>query len=92
MYKIYWTDNNNNIQGQEFTLLTVALQNVEILRRSGLNRYVTMVSENPNHVGKPGVDSVVEGKTPQGLDYDWTKSDRAGKPRKSDKIISSSDH
>jgi hypothetical protein len=42
------------------------------------------VAEDPSHVGKPGVDAVVDGKTPDGQDYDWSKAGRAGKPRKHD--------
>lgn len=44
-----------------------------------------MVAEDPNQVGKPGVDAVAEGKTPDGHVYDWSKADRAGKPRRHDK-------
>ena len=35
--------------------------------------YVTIVSENPNCVGKSGVDAVVNGKLPDGSDYEWKK-------------------
>jgi hypothetical protein len=51
-----------------------------------------MVAEDPNQVGKSGVDAVVDGRTPDGHAYDWSKAGRAGKPRKSDKIVTNKDH
>lgn len=42
-----------------------ALKFAEQKRNEGF-RFVTLVSENPNSVGKPGVDVT-------GPDYDWTK-------------------
>jgi hypothetical protein len=44
--------------------------------------FVTMVSEDPNHVGKPGVDSVVDGKTPDGVAYTWNKASRIGQTKR----------
>jgi hypothetical protein len=32
-----------------------------------------MVSEDPNSVGKPGVDEIVNGKLPDGTNYEWKK-------------------
>jgi hypothetical protein len=49
-----------------------ALKWMENLRKDGM-RHVTMSSENPNSVGKPGVDSIVDGKTPDGHAYTWMK-------------------
>jgi hypothetical protein len=46
-----------------------------------------MVAEDPSQVGKPGVDAVVDGKTPDGHDYEWSKAGRAGKSRKHDKVV-----
>ena len=54
--------------------------------------FVTMVAEDPNHVGKPGVDAVVDGKTPDGQVYDWSKAGRAGTPRRNDKIVTRKDN
>ncbi len=86
MFKIYWTDHDRQAHGQETTLLVQALQITKEKRDAGY-AFVTMVSENPQHVGRPGVDAVVDGKTPDGQDYDWSKAGRAGKPRKGDRII-----
>ena len=63
--------------------LVKALDRMKDLRETG-NRFVTMVSEMANSVGKPGVDSVKDGKTPDGHDYEWSKSHRAGAPKKND--------
>jgi hypothetical protein len=46
--------------------------------------HVTSKGEMASCVGKPGVDSVVNGKTPDGEDYDWSKAGRAGKMRSND--------
>jgi hypothetical protein len=50
-----------------------------------------MVAEDPRQVGKPGVDAVVDGKTPDGHDYEWSKTGRAGKPRRHDKPLATKD-
>lgn len=72
MFKVYWTDLLGEPRSEEFNELSQALAHSKYLR--DINRtFVTMVSENPNSVGKPGVDSVVDGKTPDGHDYTWMK-------------------
>ena len=91
MFKIYWTDNAQQVHGQETAEIVQALQIPKTKRDAGYT-FVTMVSENPQHAGKPGVDTVVDGKTPDGEDYDWSKAGRAGRPRKSDRIITNKDH
>lgn len=91
MFKIYWTDGNNQVHGEETADLVQALQITKDKRDAGYS-FVTMVSENTQHVGKPGVDTIVDGKTPDGQDYDWSKAGRAGKPRRNDKVITNKDH
>ena len=73
MYKIYYTDPEDNqaYSWDEQTLIG-ALTISEQMRRHGM-RFVTTVSENPNQVGKNGVDAVVGGKLPSGMDYTWKK-------------------
>ena len=51
-----------------------------------------MASENTEHVGKQGVDAVVDGKTPDGQAYDWSKAGRAGTPRRNDRVITKKDN
>jgi len=81
MFKIYWTDANNQAFSQDEALLTQALERVRQQRDAGY-RFVTMVSEDPQQVGKPGVDAVVDGRTPDGHAYEWSKAGRAGKSRR----------
>lgn len=69
MFKIYWTTADNDAHAQDEAVLTRALEIVKAKRDAG-HAFVTMVAEDPQHVGKPGVDSVVDGKTPDGQDYE----------------------
>jgi hypothetical protein len=55
-----------------YTQLTEALNWSEDLRKQGF-QFVTMVSENPDVVGKPGVDAVENGVCPDGVEYSWVK-------------------
>ena len=91
MFKIYWTDKQAQACSQDEAQLTRALDIVKARRDAGY-AFVTMVAEDPQHVGKPGVDAVENGKTPDGHDYDWSKAGRAGKPRRGDKVITNKDH
>jgi hypothetical protein len=73
MFKVYWTDPyGKDAQSEDFDDMATALSATEFHRSLG-RTFVTMVSENPNSIGKPGVDSVVDGKLPDGLDYTWMK-------------------
>ena len=90
MFKIYWSDADNQACSQDEEQLTRALDIVKNRREAG-HSFVTMVAEDPRQVGKPGVDSVVDGKTPDGHDYEWSKTGRAGKPRRNDKLVVSKD-
>jgi hypothetical protein len=72
MYKIYWTDFTNTSQGIYTSTLTGALRIVEEKRREGFT-FVTMVSEDPNSIGRPGVDSIEDGLLPDGTEYTWRK-------------------
>lgn len=54
------------------------------LRRIPDVHHVCMSSELSGMVGKPGVDSIENGKTPDGHAYDWSKAERAGKMRRKD--------
>jgi hypothetical protein len=91
MFKIYWTAANHEACSQNEVLLSKALELVKEKRNAGYS-FVTMVAEDPNQVGKPGVDAVENGKTPDGQVYEWSKAGRAGKPRKHDKIVTRKDY
>lgn len=73
MYKIYYTDELDQDRSQKADKLEDALKIVEELRQDDRHSFVTMVSENPNVVGRPGVDSVTDGKLPDGSNYTWMK-------------------
>lgn len=90
MFKIYWTEAGSQACSQDETQLTRALEIVNEKRTAG-HTFVTMVAEDPQHVGKPGVDAVVDGKTPDGHDYEWSKAGRAGKPRRADTVVTHKD-
>jgi hypothetical protein len=90
MFKIYWTETDNAACSQDEEQLTQALEIVKVKRDAG-HSFVTMVAEDPRQVGKPGVDAVVDGKTPDGHAYEWSKTARAGKPRKHDKVVTIKD-
>jgi len=72
MFKVYWTDQNGVSCGEVFVDMTVALKKTQQLRNDGC-RFVSMVSEIADQVGKLGVDAVVDGKLPDGGDYTWKK-------------------
>jgi hypothetical protein len=90
MFKIYWTGANAQPFSHDEASLTKALEVVKEKRDAG-HAFVTMVAEDPQQVGKPGVDAVVDGKTPDGHAYEWSKTGRAGKPRKNDKLVVAKD-
>jgi hypothetical protein len=92
MFKIYYTDPlNNQPHAHDVESLTEALRHTEGFRKLGMS-FVTMVSEDPRSVGKPGVDSIVDGKTPDGEKYDWNKADRIGKMKRSERAPVSTDN
>lgn len=71
MFKVYWTS-GEGVHANTFDNLSGALKECEVLRKCGMS-FVTMVSEDPNSVGKPGVDAVVDGVCPDGVEYSWKK-------------------
>ena len=73
MYKIYYTNEHNEARSYDESTLKEALLLVEGLRRNTRNSFVTIVCENPNAVGKPGVDSITNGVLPDGSNYEWRK-------------------
>lgn len=77
-FRIYYT-HKDTLQAMcvDRDTLNVALDMAAILRDQG-HKLVTMVADNENLVGKQGVDSVKDGKLPDGNQYDWTKQNRVG--------------
>ena len=72
MYKVYWMSPTNEACFEDFTDMGLALKHTQFLRTTG-RTFVTLVSENPDVVGKPGVDGVVDGLLPDGTEYTWRK-------------------
>lgn len=64
--------------------LSPALKFMEELRKAGFH-HVTYSSEHGEHVGKPGVSEIVDGKLDDGTTYEWSKAGRAGKIRRSER-------
>lgn len=64
--------NTAQFEGFSPSRLNAALKFCEDVRRQGM-MHVVMSSEMPGSVGSPGVDCVVDGKTPDGVDYTWKK-------------------
>ena len=70
MYKVYWTAPDGAACSEDYAEMTAALTQANYLRGIG-RAYVAMVGENPNQVGKMGVDAVKDGKLPSGEAYTW---------------------
>lgn len=75
-YVIYYTEDGTPRSETEVEL-GAALKLSEAVRkrkREGANiTHITMASEDTNLVGQQGVDSIVDGKTPDGVEYTWRK-------------------
>lgn len=72
MYQVFFIDPFSEAGAVECATLNEALTWANELRNNG-NRFVTIASENPDSVGKSGVDAVVNGLLPNGTDYEWKK-------------------
>lgn len=72
IFKVFWSDHSGLACSEEFVDMAVALKHSQMLRNENF-RFVTMAIENPDQVGKMGVDAVVDGKLPNGTDYTWKK-------------------
>lgn len=77
---VFWLMTNGEPSCAKFesTQLTQALKLADLHRRQGMS-HVTISSEMPGNVGKPGVDTVEDGMTPDGQPYTWSKQGRAGR-------------
>lgn len=82
MFKIYYTDPDTDFPHvRTVEKLMDAIHACEQFRKLGMT-FVTMVAEDPNCVGKPGVDEIKDRTCPDGVEYDWNKSSRIGATRK----------
>ena len=62
---------------REFDSLDLAMNYAKTL-----DRFVTIKGESFEVVGRFGVDSVRDGKCPDGVAYDWNKASRIGRVKK----------
>ena len=82
MFKIYYTDPDTDLPHvRTVNTLPQALSACEEFRKIKMT-FVTMVAEDPNCVGKPGVDTIKDGLCPDGVAYDWNKNSRIGATRR----------
>jgi hypothetical protein len=65
------------IEENSFADLESAMQHAQ-----QLDRFVTIQGPDFEVCGRFGVDSVQAGVCPDGVAYDWSKADRAGKMRR----------
>jgi hypothetical protein len=74
-----WLPRHEAFESSEFG---EAMRRIQELRDKGY-QHVVMSSQFDGAVGKPGVDAVENGKTPDGHDYEWTKKHRGAGPESS---------
>ena len=69
-------DSDGHIRGKNLDL-TIAMEMAKYV-----DEFVTITDGTTEIVGHFGVDSVVDGKTPDGVTYDWNKASRIGRVKK----------
>jgi hypothetical protein len=67
----------SNDESERFATLDLAMSHAK-----SLGTFVVITGGEFEIVGKFGVDSVTDGKCPDGIDYDWNKASRIGNTRK----------
>mgnify|MGYP000278734503 CR=1 FL=1 len=72
MYKVIYNNKADN-----FESLDLAMAHAKVL-----NVFVTIQGPEFEVVGKFGVDTVQDGKCPDGVAYDWNKASRIGAPKR----------
>jgi hypothetical protein len=69
------------IIGKEETFKVLTLAEAMNVAKS-MDEFVRIVGNDFEVVGRFGVDSVVDGKCPDGVTYDWNKASRIGRVKK----------
>jgi len=69
------------IIGNEETFKVLTLAEAMNVAKS-MDEFVRIISKDFEVVGRFGVDSVVDGKCPDGVAYDWNKASRIGRVKK----------
>jgi hypothetical protein len=60
----------------------VATLDEAMLKAKSMNEFVSITGPDFEIVGMFGVDSIKDGKCPDGVAYDWNKSSRIGRVKK----------
>jgi hypothetical protein len=74
MYKVI--DEEGHVRGKSKDL-TIAMEMAKLI-----DEFVIITDGTIEIVGKFGVDSIVDGKCPDGIAYDWNKESRIGRVKK----------
>jgi len=69
------------IIGKEETFKVLTLAEAMNVAKS-MDEFVRIISKDFEVVGRFGVDSVVDGKCPDGVAYNWNKASRIGRVKK----------
>ena len=69
-------DSDGHVRGKNKDL-TIAMEMAKYV-----DEFVTITDGTTEIVGYFGVDSVVDGKTPDGVAYDWNKASRIGRVKR----------
>jgi hypothetical protein len=69
-------DSDGHVRGKNLDL-TIAMEMAKLV-----DEFVTITDGTTEIVGMFGVDSVDDGKTPDGVTYDWNKASRIGRVKK----------
>jgi hypothetical protein len=73
MYKIIWKDETDVSFEEQYETLDLAMS-----KAKELGVFVTIIGSGFEVVGLFGVDTIADGKCPDGVDYDWNKASRIG--------------
>jgi hypothetical protein len=65
------------VKEEEFATLDLAMAHAKTL-----DEFVSITGDGVEIVGRFGVDSVQDGKTPDGVAYTWNKASRIGRMKK----------
>ena len=69
------------VKGKEEQLKVLTLSEAMNVAKH-LNEFVTIVGDGVEIVGMFGVDSIENGRCPDGVQYDWNKASRIGAPKR----------
>lgn len=71
-----------NVKFGDVELESFITLNEAMLYAKTIDGFVAIIGEDFEVVGKFGVDSIKDGKCPDGIAYDWNKASRIGRVKK----------